>query len=57
MTNLLERYEEPLAVTLADDRRLRPVLAAQGRVVLALDGLQPDVGHEDCFGFRAASPQ
>jgi transposase-like protein len=46
VTNLLDRYDELLAVSLADDRRLRQALAAQGRVILALDGLQPDVGHE-----------
>lgn len=44
--NLLDRYDELLTVTLTDDRRLRSVLADQNRVVLALDGLQPDVGHE-----------
>ena len=46
VTNLLDRYDELLAVSLADDRRLRTVLAGQGRVIPALDGLQPDVGHE-----------
>jgi hypothetical protein len=45
-TNLLNRYDELLALSLADDRRLKRVTAAQGRVVLAIDGLQPDVGHE-----------
>ena len=44
--NLLDRYDELLAVTLTDDRRLRSVLVDQQRVILALDGLQPDVGHE-----------
>jgi hypothetical protein len=46
VTNLLDRYDELLAVTLTDDRRLRGLLARQERVVLAIDGLQPDVGHE-----------
>src|SRR4051812_25483674 len=46
VTNLLDRYDELLAVALTDDRRLRGRLAGQGRVVLAIDGLQPDVGHE-----------
>lgn len=46
VTHLLDRYDELLAVALADDRRLRQVLAGHGRVVLAIDGLQPDVGHE-----------
>jgi len=46
VTNLLDRYDELLAVALTDDARLRTVLADQKRVILALDGLQPDVGHE-----------
>jgi hypothetical protein len=52
VTNLLDRYDELLAVALADDRRLRTVLAGQGRVVLAIDGLQPDVGHEVLWVIR-----
>ncbi len=46
VTNLLDRYDELLATTLASSERLRGVLAGQGRAILALDGLQPDVGHE-----------
>src|SRR4051812_4920646 len=46
VTNLLDRYDELLAVSLTDSARLRGLLASQGRVILALDGLQPDVGHE-----------
>jgi len=46
VTNLLDRYDELLALSLASDERLQRVTAAHGRVVLALDGLQPDVGHE-----------
>src|SRR5512132_1665150 len=45
VTNLLDRYDELLAVSLTDSRRLRGLLAGQGRVILAIDGLQPDVGH------------
>jgi hypothetical protein len=52
VTNLLDRYDELLAVSLADDRRLRRLLAQQGRVILALDGLQPDVGHEVLWVLR-----
>lgn len=44
--NLLDRYDELLAVSLADDTRRKGVLADQKRVILAVDGLQPDVGHE-----------
>jgi hypothetical protein len=46
VTNLLDRYEELVALRLTDRTRLREKLGEQGRVVLALDGLQPDVGHE-----------
>ena len=46
VTNLLDRYDELLATALTNPRRLRRVLKAQGGVILALDGLQPDVGHE-----------
>lgn len=44
--NLLDRYDELLAVLLTEDQRLRTVLADQRRVILGVDGLQPDVGHE-----------
>ena len=52
VTNLLDRYDELLAVALTDDRRLRGLLAEQGRVILAIDGLQPDVGHEVLWVLR-----
>jgi hypothetical protein len=46
VSNLLERYEELVALQLADHPRRRERLRAQGQAVLALDGLQPDRGHE-----------
>jgi hypothetical protein len=49
VTDLLHRYEELLAVRLSDleaGSPLRATLVTQGRVLLAIDGLQPDVGHE-----------
>jgi hypothetical protein len=46
VTNLLDRYDELLATSLTDTRRLRRVLKGQRGVILAFDGLQPDVGHE-----------
>ena len=52
VTNLLDRYDELLASSLTDSGRLRALLAAQGRVILALDGLQPDVGHEVLWVIR-----
>jgi len=52
VTNLLARYEEVLATTLTDSARLKGLLAKQGRIILALDGLQPDVGHEVLWVLR-----
>ena len=52
VTNLLDRYDELLALRLADQARLRARLAAQGQVILAIDGLQPDVGHEVLWVIR-----
>src|SRR4051795_10468056 len=52
VSNLLDRYDELLTLSLADSERLRRVTAAAGRVVLAIDGLQPDVGHEVLWVLR-----
>jgi hypothetical protein len=50
--NLIERYEELVALRLTDRRRLRDRLMREGGVVLALDGMQPDVGHEVLWVIR-----
>ena len=50
--NLVDRYDELLALSLSDTRRLRRVTEAEGRVILAIDGLQPDVGHEVLWVLR-----
>jgi hypothetical protein len=52
VTELLHRYEELVALRLDDAARLRTQLAEQGGVILALDGLQPDVGHEVLWVLR-----
>jgi hypothetical protein len=52
VTNLLDRYDELRAMATADPRRLEPLLRGQGRAVVALDGLQPDVGHEVLWVLR-----
>lgn len=52
VTNLLERYEELVALRLSDHARLRTLLHEQGYVILALDGLQPDKGHEVLWVLR-----
>ena len=41
VTDLLARYEELVALHLADQTRLQERLAVQGHVILAIDGLQP----------------
>jgi hypothetical protein len=52
VSNLLDRYDELLTLALTDTDRLRRVTAAAGRVILAIDGLQPDVGHEVLWVLR-----
>src|SRR5262249_10597930 len=52
VSNLLDRYDELLALSLADTARRRRVTGAAGRVILAIDGLQPDVGHEVLWVLR-----
>src|SRR5213076_2373559 len=52
VTNLWERYDALVALSLQDTARLRRLTQPQGRVILALDGLQPDVGHEVLWVLR-----
>jgi hypothetical protein len=52
VTNLLDRYDELVATAMTDPGRLRARFAEQGRAVLAIDGLQPQVGHEVLWVIR-----
>ena len=52
VTHLLQRYEELVALHLADQQRLRERFKEQGQIKLAIDGLQPDVGHEVLWVLR-----
>ena len=52
VTNLLDRYDELVSLSLTGDRRLQQITTTQGRVILAIDGLQPDVGHEVLWVLR-----
>src|SRR4029453_16274884 len=45
VTHLLERYDALLTRALTATARLQRITQAPGRVMLALDGLQPEVGH------------
>jgi hypothetical protein len=46
VTHLMQRYEELVALRVTDHERIKVQLQKQGHVILAIDGLQPDVGHE-----------
>jgi hypothetical protein len=48
----LARYEELVSIHLAKQERLRGILSQQDYVILALDGLRPDVGHEVLWVLR-----
>jgi hypothetical protein len=52
VTDQLYRYEELLALHLADVQRLQERLAHQQQVIVSLDGLQPDVGQEVLWVLR-----
>jgi hypothetical protein len=52
VTNLLERYDALVALSLQDTPRLQHITQVRGRVILALDGLQPDVGHDVLWVLR-----
>lgn len=46
VTHLMQRYEELVTLHITDQQRIKARLQKQGYVILAIDGLQPDVGHE-----------
>lgn len=52
VTHLLQRYEELVALRLSDQRRFHEQFKEQGHIILAIDGLQPDVGHEVLWVLR-----
>jgi hypothetical protein len=52
VANLLDRYDELLALSCSDAGRLKAITAKAGPVILAIDGLQPDVGHEVLWVLR-----
>src|SRR5712672_1696875 len=52
VTYLIERYEELVTVHVRDRDRIHQILSKQGRVILAIDGLQPDAGHEVLWVIR-----
>jgi hypothetical protein len=52
VSHLIERYEELLALNLSNKQRLQEIGREYKRVILAIDGMQPDVGHEVLWVIR-----
>jgi hypothetical protein len=50
LTHLMQRYEELLALRVSAHQRIQARLQKPGHVILAIDGLQPDVGARQCSG-------
>jgi len=51
VSNLLERYDELVAISLSDIERINTIIGHK-QVILAIDGLQPDMGHEVLWVIR-----
>ena len=52
VSNLLARYDELVALQTSDTKRIGKITAQQAQVILAIDGMQPDVGHEVLWVIR-----
>jgi len=52
VSHLLERYDELLAISLTNKQRLQEIVRGYKQVILAIDGMQPDVGHEVLWVIR-----
>jgi hypothetical protein len=52
VTHQLARYDELVTLALRQNPALRQRLGEQGRVILAIDGLQPTMGHEVLWVIR-----
>ena len=50
--HLLDRYDELVAICLSDNQRLQGIIGQQQQAILAIDGMQPDVGHEVLWVIR-----
>lgn len=52
VSNVLDRYDELVSISLTDPNRIKTLLGTQTQVILAIDGLQPQVGHEVLWVIR-----
>jgi hypothetical protein len=50
--HLLARYDELVSIAVADQTRRQGIFEAQGRLIVAIDGLQPDKGQEVLWVIR-----
>lgn len=52
VSNLLARYDELVSLKVSDAKRIREIVGQQPHVIIAIDGMQPDVGHEVLWVIR-----
>ncbi len=50
--HILDRYDELLSVSVTDKKRIEKLLGSQKQVILAIDGLQPQIGQEVLWVIR-----
>ncbi|MBD2535734.1 hypothetical protein H6G97_42800 [Nostoc flagelliforme FACHB-838] len=50
--HLIDRYDELLSLWLKDHKRLKAIFKNQERVILAIDAMQPEIGHEVLWVIR-----
>lgn len=52
VSNLLARYDELVSLKMSDAKRIWEIVGQQSHVIIAIDGMQPDVGHEVLWVIR-----
>lgn len=52
VSNLLARYDELVSLEIGNIERIGKIIAQQSQVILAIDGLQPQMGHEVLWVIR-----
>lgn len=52
VSNLLGRYDELVTLAMSDSERIGKIITGQSQVIIAIDGMQPDVGHEVLWVIR-----
>lgn len=52
VSHLLARYDELVSLEMGNIERIQKIVASQSHVILAIDGLQPQVGHEVLWVIR-----